>query len=147
GAIEAKIQVQKCPACKHRFIGPDCRSIGLFNWNNRALFTHDLLNDYTSQFTTSETPFASWVTVISRRYQSRNVAIPFVGDQLFRAVWFSFIRLVQLDDDMICPACGPNPEAVIVDGVTLAFNRRNLLSTLCPPTTTDNLSPKKELVK
>ncbi|KAF8169095.1 hypothetical protein BJ912DRAFT_1034702 [Pholiota molesta] len=147
GAIDSTIQVQRCTTCTHRFIGPDGRSLGLFNWNNRALFTHDLLDDYTSQYTTSETPFISWVTVTSRRYQARGVQIPFIGDQLFRAVWFSYIRLVQLDNDMICPTCGPSPEATIVDGVTLAFNRRNLLSTLRPPTTTDNHSPRKERVK
>ncbi|KAF9476550.1 hypothetical protein BDN70DRAFT_812128 [Pholiota conissans] len=147
GAVNATIQVQKCPTCTHRYIGPDGRSLGLFNWNNRTLFTHDLLDDYTSQYTTSETPFISWVTVISRRYQSRGINIPFIGDQLFRAVWFSYIRLVQLDNDMICPTCGPNPEVTIVDGVTLAFNRRHLSSTLRPPTTTDNQSPTKDLVK
>ena len=131
GCVKTSIQLQKCPACKHRYIGPDCRSYGLFNFNNRTLLTHQLLDDYTNQFTTSETPFIAWVTVTSRRYEDTQASgqlphIPFINDCLFRAVWFSYIRLIRLESDMICPTCGPSPEAVIFDGVTLAFNKKNL---------------------
>jgi hypothetical protein len=56
---------------------------------------------------------------------------------MFRAVWFSYAQLQQLDGDMKCPECGPTPETVIWDGVTLAFSRKHLLSSLRPPTTLD----------
>ncbi|KAF9471709.1 hypothetical protein BDN70DRAFT_779241, partial [Pholiota conissans] len=146
GAVKAMIEVQNCPNCSHRLIGPDCRSIGLFNWNNRTLLTHDLLDDYTSQYTTSETPFIAWTTVISRRYEARSLDFSFISDRLFRAIWFSYIQLVQLDNDMCCTVCGPNPEAVIFDGVTLAFNRKHLLTMLTPPTALHHDSVRKDLV-
>lgn len=147
GAVKTSIEIQSCPTCMHRYIGPDCRSMGLFNWNNRTLLTHDLLDDYTSQFTTSETPFIAWVTIMSRRYEARSIPFTFISDRLFRAIWFSYIRLVQLENDMCCSICGPNPEAVIVDGVTLAFNRKNLLPTLNPPTNLHPDSIQKDLVQ
>jgi hypothetical protein len=67
--FQSCIQLQSCPACspsQRRFIGPDGRNLGIFNYNNRILFTHELLNDYTSAYTSSETPFTAWVSVVSR---------------------------------------------------------------------------------
>lgn len=92
--LKTMIEVQNCPTCKNWYIGPDCQSIGLFNWNNRTLLTYELLDNYTNQFTTSETPFIAWVTVVSRWYEARNASIPFINDQLFCTVWFSYICLV-----------------------------------------------------
>lgn len=48
---------------------------------------------------------------------------------------------------MICPTCGPSPKAVIFDGVTLAFNRKNLWSTLEPPTAIHPTFIKKDAVR
>jgi hypothetical protein len=118
----------------------------LFNWNNRALFALDLLDDYTSAFTTSETPFVAWVTVVNRRYLTRG-SPEFVTDKTFRAVWFSYIKLVEFNGDMTCQKCGPNPDVAIFDGVTLAFNRKNLLSTIRPPTTITSASQAKPSVR
>ncbi|KAJ7865210.1 hypothetical protein B0H13DRAFT_1637212, partial [Mycena leptocephala] len=53
---ETMIEVQSCTKCSHRVIGPDCRELGIFNYNNRKLFAHDLLDEYTSAYTSSETP-------------------------------------------------------------------------------------------
>ncbi|KAF8954934.1 hypothetical protein BDZ97DRAFT_1675508, partial [Flammula alnicola] len=146
GVWHSTIEVQKCDFCSNRVIGPDGRDLGLFNWNNCLLFTHDLLDDYTSSFTSSETPFVAWVSVINRRYLTRQ-SQEFVSDKMFRAVWFSYIQLVRLDDDMTCSKCGPNPDVVIFDGVTLAFNRKNLLPTLRPPTTIRNDAKRKRDVR
>ncbi|KAH9834929.1 uncharacterized protein C8Q71DRAFT_132370, partial [Rhodofomes roseus] len=57
-----KIEVLRCPVCAHsrRSIGPDLGWIGIFNWDNRYLFTHELLNAYTNAFTASETPFSAF---------------------------------------------------------------------------------------
>jgi hypothetical protein len=63
---------------------------------------------------------------------------------MFRAVWFSYARLQQLNGDMECPECGPTPETVIWDGVTLAFSRKHLLSSLRPPTTLDTNSVTRD---
>ncbi|KAJ7360713.1 hypothetical protein DFH08DRAFT_800158 [Mycena albidolilacea] len=119
-----------------QYIGPDRRDLGIFNYNNRKLFMHNLLNEYTSAYTSSETPFSAWVTVLNWRYElhSGRSEHPFVTAEVFRAVWFSFVGLQYLDGSMMCPQCGPSPENTIWDGVTLAFNRKHLLPSLEPPT-------------
>ncbi|PPQ83592.1 hypothetical protein CVT26_001389 [Gymnopilus dilepis] len=130
---QVEIEVQKCPSCRHRWIGSDCQDIGLFNWNNRILVTHDLLDDYTSSFVSSETPFVAWTAVTSRRYQRSESPSSFLSEKKFRAIWFAYARLLQLDNDMHCVRCGPNPRVTIWDGVTLAFSKKNLTASLTPP--------------
>ncbi|KDR73877.1 hypothetical protein GALMADRAFT_45477, partial [Galerina marginata CBS 339.88] len=133
GAWESTIEVQRCHACK-RYVGPDCREIGIFNWNNHILATHQLLEDYLNAFTASETPISAWVNVVSRRYKSAGTR-PFLTHTPFTSVWFSYARLLQLHGDMKCSLCGPCPEVLIFDGVSLSFNQKNVLSSLKPPTT------------
>ncbi|KAJ2925556.1 hypothetical protein H1R20_g11539, partial [Candolleomyces eurysporus] len=41
-----------------------------------------------------------------------------------------------MDNDMRCIRCGVSPETVIWDGITLAFGRKHLSSSLSPPTQT-----------
>ena len=122
-------------------VGPDCNDLRLFNYNNRILLTHDLLNDYTSAYTTSETPFTAWVTVVARRYESQRSEHKFLSEPMFRAAWFAFVQLQYLDGDMECPHCGPSPENTIWDGVTLAFSQKHLLPSLQPPTTVSDDAP------
>ena len=124
---------QKCPPMLRRFIGPDGRQQGLFNLNNSVLFSHDLLNDYTANFTSSETPFSAWVSVMRKRYLCFG-SLPFPHEAVFRNAWFSYAALLQLDGDMKCPKCGPAPETVIWDGVSLSFHRKHILPSLMPPT-------------
>ncbi|KAJ7691985.1 hypothetical protein B0H17DRAFT_934571, partial [Mycena rosella] len=142
-AFSTSIEVQICHACsigRRRYVGPDCRAMGFLNVNNRTLFSHSLFDDYTAAFTSSETPFAAWVSVISRRYLTMGSA-PFVSADVFRAAWFLFADLQALTGDMTCPDCGPHPEDAIWDGVTLAFSRKQLLGSLCPPTTVFDEAP------
>ncbi|TFK70212.1 hypothetical protein BDN72DRAFT_870445 [Pluteus cervinus] len=139
-----QVQLQRCPNSsprQNRFIGPDPHSLGIFNFNNHAFFTHDLLDEYTSEFTSSETPFTAWVAVSTRRYQRHNSKERFVSEGLFRSAWFAYIELQIFDNDMRCPSCGPCPAETIWDGVTLAFSRKHLLSSLQPPTTLMDTSP------
>ena len=143
GARPGEIQVQACPQCpvmRRRYIGPDCRELGLFNYNNNILFTHDLLDDYTNSFTSSETPFTAWVSVVSRRYASHRSLHPFVSEATFRSAWFAYTRLQSFDNDMTCPRCGPTPDDVIWDGVTLAFAQKHVTESLQPPTVCHQLS-------
>ena len=136
-AYDTKIQVQCCPTCPNlfrRFIGPDPRNVGLFNFNNQLLFAHDLLDEYTSAFTSSETPFAAWVVTASRRYAVHQSIKPFISEKLFRAVWFAYSRLQCLDADSNCPECGPDLQDTIWDGVMLAFSQKHMLPSLRPPT-------------
>ncbi|KAF8068573.1 hypothetical protein FPV67DRAFT_1414882 [Lyophyllum atratum] len=139
-AFTGCIQVQPCSTCPgrtRRLIGPDPRNLGIFNFNNRVLFTHELLDDYTSVYTSSETPFTAWVTVMTRRYAGSGSSVPFVSEQIFRAAWFAYADLQDFSNDMRCPKCGPSPEDVIWDGVTVGFHKKHILPTLRPPTVSD----------
>jgi len=143
----ARIELQACPVCRparHGFIGPDGRELGIFNFNNRILFTHELLDDYTSMYTSSETPFTAWVSTVSRRYAGRSPPHSFVSEQIFRAAWFSYVKLQWFENDMRCPECGPTPNDTIWDGVTLAFSRKHLLPSLLPPTVSHDDSASRQ---
>jgi hypothetical protein len=119
----------------------------IFNFNNRILMTHDLLDDYTSAYTTSETPFFAWVTVVARRYESQQSEHRFLSEAMFRATWFAYIGLQYLSGDMECPLCGPSPDTTIWDGVTLAFNQKHLLPSLQPPTSIFKDAPIRKHVR
>ncbi|KAK7030894.1 hypothetical protein VNI00_014004 [Paramarasmius palmivorus] len=140
--IERSIEVQRCPNCpprRHCFIGPDPRDLGIFNYNNSVLFSHELLDEYTNRSGTSETPFAAFVQCCARVYQGRNAK--FVGEDLLREAWFAYATLMHLTADMMCPKCGQEPENVIFDGVTLSFHKKHVTDTLQPPTYIDNSAP------
>lgn len=130
------VEVQLCPRCPHerrRYIGPDLRTSGVFNYNNSILVSHELLDEYTSEFTSSETPFAAFVLRVSRRYKREGAR--FMGEDLFRSVWFSYVYLQRLTDDMTCGSCGPSPTTVIFDGITLGYGNKHVKDSLRPPTT------------
>ena len=150
GAHCTLIELQPCPSCPrtlHRFIGPETRDLGIFNFNNRILFTHDLLDEYTSAYTSSETHFVGWVTTMSRRYTNHVSVRPFITEKMFRSVWFSYIQLQHLDVELQCPKCGLIPQDTIWDGVTLAFGRKHLLPSLCPPTISHKNSLRRDNVR
>jgi hypothetical protein len=139
--LSTHIQLQKCPNCQSfryssKAIGPDCRELGIFNYNNSLLFSHDLLDEYTSAFTSSETPFSAWIKLVVRRYHkwSRPAMPSFVEESVFRKAWFGYVELLDFSNDMVCPRCGPTPETVIWDGITLAYNKKQILDTIYPPT-------------
>jgi CxC4 like cysteine cluster associated with KDZ transposases len=143
--LETRAQVQKCPICppaRQRFIGPDGREAGIFNYNNSIMFSHELLDEYTCSFTTSETPLVAWAAIVSRRYAL--TGHEFVSDPLLRSVWFAYVRIQHFENDMLCVRCGPTPEDVIWDGVTLAFGRKHVLDSLKPPTATEDDSPVRQ---
>lgn len=137
GSCQTKIQLQSCGRCdpkSRRYVGPDGRDLGVFNYNNSVLFTHELLDEYSAAFTASETPFVAWVTTVQRRYSGTSSA--FVSEDTVRSAWFAYVRLQIFENDMTCDHCGPFPDTVIWDGVTLAYSKKHLLDTLEPPTTT-----------
>lgn len=143
-AYEAEIEVQKCPSCpqtRHRYIGPETRELGLFNFNNSSLYSHELLEEYVSAFTLSETPFDPWSKHIGRRYATDAGSVPFVEGKTFRAVWCAYARILDLEGDMSCRRCGESPENIIWDGVTLAYAKRFVTKELRPPTTVDDDAP------
>ncbi|TEB38231.1 hypothetical protein FA13DRAFT_1621478 [Coprinellus micaceus] len=134
---QVKIEVQLCPSCpreKKRYIGPDLRTRGIFNYNNRVLVSHELLDEYTSTYTSAEKPAWSYVQDIDRRYKREKGKL-FMGADSFRAIWFSYVHLQQFTDDMNCKTCGPTPKTVIFDGISLGYSQKHLKDSLKPPTT------------
>ena len=142
------IGLRSCPNCKHarRLMGPDLGSYGLFNWNNHILFTHELLNAYTNAYTASETPFSAFCLTIRRSYMDHDITMKFCSDETFVRVWFAFAKIQQLDSEMKCPVCGPYPQVVIADGISLSTHTSKLVSTIRPPTFTDTSSERIESV-
>lgn len=146
----ANIELQLCPSCNAKTkhcIGPDLCEVGLFNLNNKRLFTCDLLDEYTSAFTSSETPFFAWVSSRSHTYKTYNSQAPFVSEDVFRAAWFAYVQLQNFVNDMSCMICGPNPERVIWDGVTIAYRKEKILPSLQPPTFTTSESPIRDSIR
>jgi hypothetical protein len=137
-AIIKHIETEYCAACRYTKgrIGPDLGEYGLFNWNNRVAFSHELMNNYTSQFTTSSTPFFAFHQTITNSYVSEDSPIPFITLHLFLSAYFAFRRLQVLETKMQCSICGENPSIVIADGVSISFPRHRVIN-LRPPTYTD----------
>lgn len=134
--LSLEIQLQNCPSApgrRRRFIGPDLREHGIFNYNNSTLVTHKLLDEYTMAYVTSETPFTAFVAVLGLRYSMSGTE--FMGEDLLRSVWFAYVVLQAYNDDMSCGRCGPYPDTCIWDGVTLAFAKKHITGNLEPPTT------------
>ncbi|EJD37193.1 hypothetical protein AURDEDRAFT_22368, partial [Auricularia subglabra TFB-10046 SS5] len=138
GAEQVQIEVRPCSTCRpeaRQFAGPDLRELGLFNYNNRRVYTHELLNRFSTSMLAHETPFHAFRTVVQRGYEENLSAHSFVGDDAFRTAWYSFRRIQHLGDSFQCTTCGDNPRAIIFDGVTASFNAKHRTSTLTPPTT------------
>jgi hypothetical protein len=135
-AKELAIQTVYCSACSntHGRIGPDLGEYGILNWNNKFGFSHQLLNQYTSHLTHSETPFNAYYHTIEDEYLNNQSPIQFCDDETFEHAWFLFIRLQQLQSSMRCSQCGENPKVVIADGVSISFPGHHRTETLRPPT-------------
>lgn len=137
-AIQAIVETSYCPLCRNTKgrVGPDLREHGVFNWNNRIGFSHELFNSYTSQFTTSETPMYAFHQTIINTYLDERSPVSICSMRTFLVAYFAFIRLQQIASPMECIQCGPNPEIVIADGISVSFPRHRVES-LRPPTVSD----------
>jgi CxC4 like cysteine cluster associated with KDZ transposases len=136
--LKAEIQTSHCKSCANTSgrIGPDLCEHGLFNYNNTIVFSHELMNSYTSQFTNSETLFNAFYNTILHSYKNESFVAPFCAEQTFKTAWYAFIKLQHTNSDMQCSQCGPNPEIVIADGVSISFAKRQL-GNLRPRTVSD----------
>lgn len=138
----------QCSTCKHakRLIGPDLGDYGLFNWNNTMIFSHELLNAYINMYTASETPFSAFCLTVWRWYRDSGTITSFCSDETFVRVWFAYVQLLDIDSKMTCPRCGPNPDVIIVDGVSLSTHISKLTQSIRPPTTVDDMSEVVESI-
>jgi hypothetical protein len=147
-ATSCKIEVAACPICRHRLrkYGPDCGSFGIFNWNNHYGFTHELLNEYTSLFTTTTIPFSAFVTSRHNAYTDSLSPLPFCSMETFTCVWFAFTEIQELNSGMQCASCGQHPKIVIADGVSIAYSSAKFVQGLLPPSATSDASPVVQTV-
>lgn len=146
--VTCEIEVASCGVCGHRLrkYGPDCGSVGVFNWNNRYGFAHELLNEYTSLFTSTTVPFSAFVITRHRAYAESSSPLPFCSTETFTRVWFAFTELQALDSKMECISCGQHPEIVIADGVSIAYSSSKFVQGLLPPSATSDASPVNHTV-
>lgn len=82
-AYVVSIQCAFCRMCNpkkknHRFIGPDLSDKGIFNMNNRSLFSHRFLDEFTESLTIHETTIDAFVRILYGRYiePPRNAITP-----------------------------------------------------------------------
>ncbi|EJD37299.1 hypothetical protein AURDEDRAFT_173697 [Auricularia subglabra TFB-10046 SS5] len=115
-AYRARIEVRRCGSCR-RCCGPDLRELGLFNYNNSRLYSHELLDSFTSCMANFEAPFHGFCKHVCNTYEERQSPVPF-----------------QLINSFACSKCGDSPEVLIFDGVTAGFAVEHCTGTLRPPT-------------
>jgi hypothetical protein len=136
-AMELAVETVYCSACSntHGKIGPDLGNYGILNWNNKMGFTHQLLNQYTSLLTHSETPFNAYYHTVEDEYLNNQSPVDFCDDETFEHAWFMFIRLQQIQSSMRCSECGDNPKVIIADDVSISFPSHHRTESLRPPPT------------
>lgn len=142
-----EIEVVDCQRCHARFrqaAGPDLGRLGLFNYNNTRIATHRLLNNFSATFTKLATPFDAYVEVRVREYMESESATPFMSPDIFRTLWFSFVRLQVNEHAFECSICGPDPPVIVADGISAGFDLKQLRQGLRPPTAVDDASPVVE---
>jgi CxC4 like cysteine cluster associated with KDZ transposases len=147
-AIPTCIETKYCPICTNTkgHIGPDMGEYGVFNWNNRMGFSHELFNSFTSQFTTSETPMYAYHQTVLNTYSSEDSPVPLCGLRTFVLAYFAFIRLQRIGSPMECLQCGPNPAIVIADGISVSLPKQRA-GNLRPPTRSDRSKGHIQLPK
>ncbi|KAF8526808.1 hypothetical protein JB92DRAFT_2648644, partial [Gautieria morchelliformis] len=114
------MEVITCPICPPQSCwccGPDLGSLRLFNYNNHTVFMHELLDEYTSMYTQSKTPFRAWMAGMERQYNHHRSRKSFMTDRVFCNVWFTYICLQPWTVPNIFPVCGPSPSTMIWDGI------------------------------
>ncbi|ORY30480.1 hypothetical protein BCR33DRAFT_646919, partial [Rhizoclosmatium globosum] len=127
-AEEKELEVQVCQEClKSRlnrhylpYIGPDLSEFGVFNWSNKILFEHRLLDHYTLFVAKLPATFSGFAAIVSQYYIDSGSVEPFPCATTFIAAWFSFRKLQDITTGQ-CPSCGLSPEIAVFDGTSLAY--------------------------
>jgi CxC4 like cysteine cluster associated with KDZ transposases len=93
-------------------------------------FCHDLMNDYTKMFTSSEPPFHPYHQTIAAKYQDVGISenMRFCHLRIFEKAYVVFTAFQEIGRDMRCSLCGPDPQVVIADGVSISFSSHRVES-------------------
>ncbi|EJD39476.1 hypothetical protein AURDEDRAFT_71151, partial [Auricularia subglabra TFB-10046 SS5] len=140
GVYSKKIEVASCPECPARFqqhAGPDLNVLGLYNYNNKRVVSHNLLNQFSAMFTRTEVAFDAFADIVGRQYLDAGCAVPFMSPGVFLPTWFGFVRLQAIEHTFECMECGTDPEVLVADGLSAGFDLKQICDTLRPPTTVD----------
>jgi len=138
-ALQLAIETIYCCECsnKHGRIGPDLSNYAILNWNNKIGIAHQVLNQYTSHLTRSETPFNAFYGTIQDEYLNNESPIQLCHPEIFEYAWLAFVRLQKIESNMQCSECGSHPKVVIADGISVSFPNHHRTETLHPPTLSD----------
>jgi len=147
-AYQTSIELYRCPSCEKMSAGPDLWQHGLFNFDNKIIVTHRLIHKYDAYYSGQEGTFAAFVELLNYEYDAKLSTPPtFMHVDVFRHVWFSFIRLQLFSDNMVCPICRETPYAIIGDGVTVSTQTEKATGQIHPPTISHAEAPIREAVR
>ena len=140
--IDVVVQSLRCEKCS-KILHYEGREDSIFNYNNSLLFSHFLLNSYTSQFCTQSCPFTAFVTAQKQNYENCGVDSSFISIPTFISVWFSFVKLQNWQLNYSCPRCLNRPKMIFCDGTGLSI-KRSRASNLRSPCWIDESLPTRE---
>ena len=122
----------------------------VFNFNNEELYTHDLLNGFSSSCKHQKRPtISSYCKQIRDWYVANNGSINFVSDPHFVTVMMSFLYKQEWKCYLLCPGCdrglkdSANGEftgtvdEIVADGVQTGFSRKYASLVINPKTIYD----------
>jgi hypothetical protein len=91
-ALEVSVWNLHCDSC-HADVFYDGGTDGIFNWDNKHLVSHELLNHFTSLFSRMSVSWAAFVKTMRDRYADMKSAHPFLSDSLFSNIWRKFFEM------------------------------------------------------
>ena len=119
-AFPCKIDTWICRDCDevHYFDGGNMK---IFNWDNSALFIHDLLNDMTQTLHCNQAPaFTSWIKIKTMHYENNYSEKNFPTGPTMKKIWNSFTQRIQdWKWRFKCAHCGDEPKQVMYDGCVI----------------------------
>jgi hypothetical protein len=109
--------------CCNQISSYDGLEDGIFNYNGKILFTHSLLNFYTTAYSVTSYPFNAFVLTMNRIYTERGLGLTFVSRPTFLTAWCRFVKLQQWEYKFVCPICGYDPEIIFCDGTSVSIQK------------------------
>lgn len=111
---------------------PDCKVVydglqdGLFCHSKNTFISLWMLYKYTDNYVSIGRSQESFVEEMAKDYRTINVyrredTIPFISPNTFRAAWFSFLSVLQLEFHFRCPLFKDSPKELICDGTMLTI--------------------------